>query len=114
MEEATNFIRATGQMAQSTNGFGFHVREAENAGSPQPVGFHLSPYAVARIQVRVGDQESPVPMLSASKDFPDFWPPRRYYLADCSPLTWISAVAGSVLLPRRSHGQTALGTESIA
>ena len=39
-------------MTQSTHCFGFHVREAENAGSPQPMRFHLSPYAFARIQFR--------------------------------------------------------------
>ena len=49
MKEATNFIRAAGQMAQGTHCFGFHVRKAENAGSPHPVRFHLPPYAFARI-----------------------------------------------------------------
>ncbi len=34
MKEATNFFRAAGQMAQGTHCFGFHVRKAENAGSP--------------------------------------------------------------------------------
>ena len=52
MKEATNFIRATGQMTKSTHCFGFHVREAEDASSPQPVRFHLSPYAFAWIQFR--------------------------------------------------------------
>ena len=52
MKETTNLIRATGQMAQSTHSFGFHVREAENPGSPHAVRFYLSPNTLARIQLR--------------------------------------------------------------
>ena len=52
MKEATNFIRAMGQMSQSTQCFGFHIRETENASSPQAMRLHLSPNALTRIQFR--------------------------------------------------------------
>jgi len=58
MKEASNFIRATGQMTQSAYCFGFHVRESENASSPQPMRFDFSPNAFARVQFRTIPRQS--------------------------------------------------------
>src|SRR5512139_2669553 len=63
MKETTNFIRATSQMSQSTDCFGFHIRKTENPGASQPVRFHLSPYTLARIQLRAISRQKIDPQL---------------------------------------------------
>jgi len=61
-------------MTQSTQSLGFHVGEGKNAGSPQPMRFHLPPNAFARIQLRTitGKQIHAQPSLIAPNFFSHF------------------------------------------